>query len=590
MLLKVPKGIYLGLIVFLGYIQTTSALSKCVNIYYDKVKNDPNANYGRLHSIFLQNLLAHFPKYQPNITPINKYKPGQLDKCKASFYVGTYYDNKIPQQFLEEFEKTDKSVVWIGYNSWQLGPEKIERIWDAKFIGLTSLDKKNKDSNGHPGFYRFYNYKGQTWEKSGAYDKNNPEVFYGAWELLEFASKSTNKDSRFNVVSTSTHSTSKKEIPYIFNNNKNKWIVSDLPFSYMHEGDRYFIFADILFDILGEQPRHSGKKRALFRIEDVNARTSIKNLNAISEILNRLNVPFASAFIPVYSDPLGVNGKKTLALKFGDVPEIKNWVIANTKKNLSIINHGTTHQYGRKKNPVSGESGIDYEYWDMVNNKKLNKDTIRFTAKRIERGVKAFAEVGVTPVAFEVPHYLASPRNYTVFGQYFSWNVGRVNYMTVKKIDVKKVDAAYKIEKVGSDYEGERFSQIKRTNVEYLNKPAFEGQLFPYELFGDYYGQRLVPESLNYPSTLSNTTKKVAEGRTLEEMFDDAKRNSVLRDYWASFFVHPYLMKSGAEIPKKKIEWFVNSLREIGYEFVDLRSFVKDDSNIPQVKTAIVTD
>lgn len=565
----------------------------CAGIYFDQPSAD--FTYGQLHAIFLQNLLAHFPKYDTILKPVEDYKKGDIESCAANFYVGSYYRDgasiKMPDHFVADFVATKKPAMWMGYNAWLIGEENSAKIWNMTYRGLTQLDLKTKDKKGDPGFYRFFNYKGNTWVKSGEWAGKDKTTFNAAHELLKFADVETAGDtSKRTIISDASHSTnkSKSNLPYIIRSNKsegsagNHWLVTDSPFAYIHEADRYFIVADVLFDVLGEEPRNKGPKHALFRIEDVNARTNYNGLKAITDVLEEEKVPYASAFIPVFSDPLGVKGKKTISLKFTEDKNIRDWVLSNVKANrLSIINHGTTHQFGRKRNPYNGMSGLDYEYWDMVGDKRLKNDTLRFVINRVERGVKTFAEAGITPVAFEVPHYRASARNYVVFGQYYNWNVGRVHYTTLKKLDIKSVASDNKIDLVGTANARERLQQVRKSKVSYVKNESHGGQLFPYELYGDYFGQRLIPESLNYPTTLLNTTKTVENGRTLDQMLEDAKRNLVLRDYWASFFMHAFLMNGGGEKEKAKVRWFVRSLKDLGYKFINLKEFVEANRDAP---------
>lgn len=573
-------------------VRPTAIRQKCANIYFDL----PTAEftYGHLHAIFLQNLLAHFPTYDTYLKPVEEYTKGDIETCQANFYIGSYYRDGVkvgfPAGFVEDFAATEKPAMWLGYNSWLIGNQNTTNMWNMTYRGLTKLDMKNKDKKGQPGFYRFYNYKGNTWVKSGAWASKEKTTFYAAHELVKFLDVEGGDTAKRTIVSDATHSSdsAKQALPYIVRSNASKtskgnhWLVTDSPFAYIHEADRYFIFADVLFDVLGEEPRNKGPKHALFRIEDVNARTNFNGLKAITDVLDEEKVPYASAFIPVYSDPLGVRGKKVTALKFTEDKNIRNWVVDNVKANkLSIINHGTTHQFGRKRNPYNGMSGLDYEYWDMVNNKRLSNDTLRFVINRVERGIKAFAEADIIPVAFEVPHYRASARNYVVFSQYYNWNVGRVHYVTLKELDVRQVSPENKVDINGVNNARERLREVRKSKVVYRKKDSNGGQLFPYELYGDYYGHRLIPESLNYPTTLLNTTKTVENGRTMDQMLEDAKRNSVLRDYWASFFMHAFLMNGGGEKEKAKVRWFVKGIKEAGYKFINLKEFIEANRDAP---------
>src|SRR3989338_8851592 len=95
---------------------------KCVQVFYDN-STDPTFKFGRTHGLMLLNLLGHFPEYRQVIGPINLYKKGNLDRCHASFYIGSVYGNALPADFLNDFRTTTRQVVWMGYNFWQLGIE-----------------------------------------------------------------------------------------------------------------------------------------------------------------------------------------------------------------------------------------------------------------------------------------------------------------------------------------------------------------------------------------------------------------------------------------------------------------------------------
>ncbi len=84
--------------------------NECVRVYYDK---SAQADYwmGRTYSIFLQNLLGHFPEYQQIVSPIEYYEKGEIETCRATIYIGSYFENQIPQAFLEDYATTTKNVA-----------------------------------------------------------------------------------------------------------------------------------------------------------------------------------------------------------------------------------------------------------------------------------------------------------------------------------------------------------------------------------------------------------------------------------------------------------------------------------------------
>ena len=122
---------------------------ECVHIYYDK-SNDPQYNIGKIYATYLQNLMGHFPKYQQIVSPVEYYKKGDLEKCKANFYIGSYFQNNIPIDFLDDYKTTTKNFAWMGYNIWQLEKNIFSNIFGYQYSHITTLDREHLDKNNHP--------------------------------------------------------------------------------------------------------------------------------------------------------------------------------------------------------------------------------------------------------------------------------------------------------------------------------------------------------------------------------------------------------------------------------------------------------
>src|SRR5262249_39721787 len=105
-----------------------------------------------------------------------------------------------------------------------------------------------------------------------------------------------------------------------------------------------------------------------------------------------------------------------------------------------------------------------------------------------------------------------------------------------------------------------------------------ESQTFPFEIYRDVYGQRIIPETLGYLSfAVSDQSDFI---RTPEQMLTDARRNLVVRDCWASFFFHPYLFASrddggiGSHSgDTSELRKLLSGLKALGYHFVGLGEF-----------------
>ena len=76
---------------------------------------------------------------------------------------------------------------------------------------------------------------------------------------------------------------------------------------------------------------------------------------------------------------------------------------------------------------------------------------------------------------------------------------------------------------------------------------------------------------------------------TVMDIVQAAKRNRVIRDAWASFFIHPSLLNtveqgglSRYSGDTKWLEDLVTQIQSFGYEFVDLTTWTKN--NLPSEK------
>ena len=73
---------------------------------------------GELYAIGSGNLATHFG--QVTAEPVVDYVAGQVNSYTATIYIGSTYNEPIPQAFLNDVLSTTKPVMWIGDNIWQL--------------------------------------------------------------------------------------------------------------------------------------------------------------------------------------------------------------------------------------------------------------------------------------------------------------------------------------------------------------------------------------------------------------------------------------------------------------------------------------
>jgi len=551
------------------------AAEDCAHIFYDKSK-DSDYTFGKVYSVYLQNLMGHFPKHQLIISPVESYEPGQMENCKTNFYIGSYFDNEISDAFYSDFKKTKSNFVWMGYNIWNLEVGVFESIFGYKYSHLTTLDWSKRDEADKPGFFKFYTYKGETFEKFGEF-VGAPLEFRAGFEMS--ALNPLENSSVSQVLSEGVHSTSGEKLPYILRS-KNYFYIADVPFSYINEADRYMIFSDILFDVLNEKPRHKTKK-ALMRIEDVHPKVLLAPLYQLTNVFREEEVPLHISIVPLFFDPLYRYARDADEefVPMNYEPAFMNYLKDIKKDGARFIWHGSTHQYGRIENPHSGVSTDDFEFWDAVNNKPLEDDSATFVLDRLDFGQHYLRQAGIDPKIWLTPHYQASALDYLIFARVFPWNIGRVIYFNYKAkgADLKADTTSlyYTIEDQASNDRNEFFKDLEVETIGQWN-----GQLYPYEIYGDSYGQRLLPENLGNPQPF--TSDHVVYPRSIDQIVKAAKRNLVLRDAWASLFFHPYLLTDlfndgvgdfpGDTKPLRKL---IREIKDLGYEFVDAEDFIK---------------
>lgn len=566
---------------------------KCVQVYYDS-STDPTFKFGRTHGLMLLNLLGHFPEFQQVIGPIELYKKGDLDRCHASFYLGSVYGNKLSEDFLSDFKTTTRQVVWMGYNFWQLGPD-FERIFGYKDYVFTTLDYTNLTSDGKPGYFRDVLYKGETFYKYSTWSTSTPpttptpapaQTLLAAFEVAKLTNKTSDVSQ---VMATTRHSFTNEVIPWALKAN-NRFFVTELPFSFIHEADRYFIFADMLFDFLKTEPKHNAKN-AVLRLEDIHAMVELNYLDEAVTILRRNNVIPHIMLIPIYRDPLLSNVRPDdtrTEVRMEAVPAFISLIQQYKTQGSVFIWHGITHQYSNIKNPFTGASGDDYEFWDSTKNTPVAEDSVKFVLDRFENGFNSLKLFSIAPKIWVTPHYHGSALDNVIFGQLFSWIIGRGVYSDAK---ISGVDTAtmnnlgsleYNMANTAS--EQDRLNFFSKLNVTVSDGVKQFGQLYPYEIYGNIYGQNVIPENLgNVQPYLSD---QVVATRNVAKILEDAKRNLVLRDVWASVFYHPFLLdpllnNENTDLTKPKdLERLVTGLQALGYKFISLEDFAESHANV----------
>jgi uncharacterized protein YdaL len=545
----------------------------CVNILHDEI-DEQDRQKGPINAIMLANLLGHWPHYEIRVRPIQTYQPSDLETCKATIYLSTTGEAEVPQAFLSDYFDTQKAVAWVGFGPGRLDARRLELTFQHRVSGhVTIEDRGSKEAR----FYQYVAYKGSLFRKDVITSNGQHE---GAFEAVRFIPVSA--EARAVVVADLIHNGTYDSTPYVLRAG-NKFLIGDIPFAYMHESDRYFAFADLLFDILGEQPRRS-THFAFARTEDIHGLYDRGLLRAAFSAMRTEGVPISIAHIPLFMDPFNAfgQGKIETPRPAHDEPAFRALIaeLAKDPRN-AIVWHGTTHQFGLAKNPHTGTSGDDYEFWDMVAQRPVAGDGVAFTLDRLADGLRVFEQYKIPPRYWVTPHYHSSAVNNRVFGAVFPWTVGRVTYFPSSfkpAFTLKAVDAG-----IGAglpSVDQSLLSDLKKRDWGNLDERS-QGeltQMFPFEIYRDVYGQRVIPETLGYLSFA--TTDQTAFVRTPEDMLADARRNLVVRDYWASFFFHPYIFAPRDEggVGRHRgdtleLRTLLIGMKLLGYQFVALSEF-----------------
>ncbi len=576
------------LLLFLAFSPYASAQVpahlKCVQFFYDHPAQNNNKKYlkGRMYVIGLQNLLGHFPAIQQYIYPVETYQAGQFDRCEANIYIGSYFNNNLPDVFIRDFVTTKQNVAWLGYNIEQLGSQALTDLWSVSLVSYQTTNWNKLDANGRPGIYNDYLYKGETFERcSYPYPPKSPEFINHYTHDYDIALlKPLNASANKYVVAWGQFTLDKKKTPYIIRN-KNHWYVADNPFSFICDGDRYFIFADVLFDILNEPPQNGGKKFAFVRYEDVSPRQRLTNITTIADIFHKLQVPYTIAIIPIYTDPLHI-------YQFGSYIEIKDnpyfmeALKYSASKGASFIMHGVSHQHINSKNPFSGVTAEDFEFWDKNNERPIKEDSVAYILNRLTYGYTLLANAHIKVNGWMTAHYSASPLDNVILGQVFTWDVGRGNYFVSKVKNLQPLLDQLTFDQAGvsTEINAKRLSFLKDLKVETLDPDSQLNQIFPYEIYGDYYGRRIIPEDMGNLQPFINN--QVITTHSVADILRDAKRYRVLRDVWASYFIHDLMLNLQSEHGLAKTEgdtsqisYLIQTIKDYGYEYIDLKEWVK---------------
>jgi uncharacterized protein YdaL len=479
------------------------------------------------YAIMMRNLLGHFDG-NVDLLPVQQYAAGAVNNYSATFYLGGIYDNPLPAAFLSDAATTTKTMVWFKYNIWQLawGPYNFTATRGIQYNGLKGMNALPGASTTNPGFYSTVKYKGLDFVKYYQYDaarnqiNGDPDI--GAVSIAD-ATKAS-------IVVPIANSSDGTQLPYITRSG-NFWYVADLPFSFIGPRDRYLVFSDVLHDMLGIP--HAESHKALVRLEDVGAMVSVQAMKTLSDYMGSKRIPFSVAMIPRYVDALGVyNGGVRQEVPLSQAKNLQTAINYARVRGGELVMHGFTHQYNSLRNPHTGVSGDDYEFWNIVDNTPVQEDSTAWAYGRMNNGLTDMRALGWSPVAWEPPHYQTSAIAARTSTQLFNTTYMRSVYYTADKPNF--------------------FASVA--------KDFSVGQFYPFPVSRDYYGQRIIPENLgNIEYDISTIDPTSNYNYTADDLIGNAKYAKAVRDGYASFFFHPFWLEPNLGTPgfedfKKTVE------------------------------------
>jgi uncharacterized protein YdaL len=549
-------------------------------IYYDE--SGEGDQIGPIHARLIDNLVGGFRSWAKERRRLSAFQAGDLQDCDAVFYLASNFMSDNPEAFYRElvpFLQTH-SVAWFNYKfdsfyDYYL-KQRFKNGFDPILFNIPKIlqaDAPATLDQPDPGFYRIFHYKGETFEKLARFDpvthlySASPEL--GEVKILD--------QKKIQILAQAEHSKSHAKTPYVVAQDLTQggrlYYFADLPFSYNHYEDRSLIFSDLIYDILKE-PTPKRPPVALVRLEDVSPEVPTEYLTQSIDYLSDRSVPYSMALIPYYSNlftnPMGAWNVPTwqAADRF---PDFSGFLRYAQARGAAFVMHGLAHQAGDLISGFNGGTGSDYEFWTWPGDRPHPQDSPEWVYKRLDLAEGVFDRLKIKVAAWEVPHYAASALDYILFGREFEWNYHRGLY--------------FKSEMFGpGDFSDDSLSRMERreraksltVKADYTN---FGGQIFPYPIYEDSYGQAIIPETLgmvDFALYRPDTWRPVS---TVDDLLRRAKKLKVIRGAVASFFWHPMLLDPKSvyyvEVPGsydsigglKTLKRLVEGLKGLGYEF-----------------------
>uniref|UniRef100_A0A7C5KAU4 DUF2334 domain-containing protein n=1 Tax=Thermodesulfobium narugense TaxID=184064 RepID=A0A7C5KAU4_9BACT len=459
------------LLISISFLFTSSKERVSALVFYDR-SEIWYSDVGKMQSGWLENVL-HVKDIKVKRFPIDS--PYVTKDPNILFYEGTRGMQFIPEPIVWRAKAEKEATWWIGSNEEAL------------------LDGYGKSKVG----FRY----------SNAQFSFNKVLYRGfTFDTQPFYVTPINPESSSVLISAENN---KGDSSPILLKSKNLFFMASNPFLGT-DRKRYMALCDAIARYLGvpEQPRPLG----LIRLEDVHPMYDIPRLKAVIDLLEKRDIPFSIAVIPIFVDP-----SKGINVKLTDDPKLISVLKEAQMHGAQIFIHGLTHQF-------SGESAVGYEFWD---NKIQAPFPGRITLEQLEGRIKEAKEIisaaGLKIDGWETPHYMAPP----------------ILYKALKAEGIKTI-----------------YERMLLTDEVQFDNPLIVHQMLIYP--STYNGMYWIPEDFGYDGY--NFTQKT--------VYNELRKNKAFSRGVASFFFHPYLGRD-------KLDALLNSAERDNVLFVSIKRLLK---------------
>lgn len=515
-------------------------------ILYDAEAGDGDAE---VLAIAAANLATHFGMAE--LVPIADYESGALESFDAALYLGTHGESEVPRAVAQDVRSSEVPVLWIGENAEVLaavpgpaGQSFVQQYgWNPEEGTEVDGTRAGELQYRERTLPRLFGPESRVTVPQVV----DPERV----ETLASARCTDDQDEPIACVADPAAPGAgegfepKNTVPWVIRS-ENLTYLAENPFGYIDRNGLYLVFADLYYDLLA--PDTEPTRHAAIRLEDVNPDSDPEQLRAVADYLSGEQIPFQVAVIPIMVDR-APRGEHWIGKDLNDSPQVVEALQYMQERGGTLIQHGTTHQYGAVDNPYSGRTGEDYEFYmhgcsetelpdfiweDCAQDSWIRPlgpvplDRVEDHRRRMAEGRQVMEQAGLgTPRIFETPHYSASANASVAMAQDYQARYEQVTY----------------------------FSGLTRTGQ--LDPDRSFAQIFPYTVT-DIYGSTVYPENLENIALVEQNNHPQ---RTPEHLLEKAENNLVVRESTASFFFHPFL-------DLDLLRETVDGIRDLGYTFV----------------------